>query len=81
MANRLKMVQKELLFLLFSQDWSFRKISESTGLHRVTISRYHREWILNQKQTSEENPTNIASNSTSDLAIGRKSAHRPRFYQ
>jgi transposase len=69
MANRLKMVQKELLFLLFSQDWSFRKISESTGLHRVTISRYHREWILNQKQTSEENPTNIASNSTSDLAI------------
>lgn len=44
MANRLKMVQKELLSALFSQSWSIRKINAATGIHRKTITRYHDEW-------------------------------------
>lgn len=45
MANRLKMVQKEILFSLFAQNWSDRKINISIGLHRTTISRYRKEWL------------------------------------
>ena len=45
MANRINMVQKELLFSLFAQNWSNRKINKSIGLHRNTISRYRKEWI------------------------------------
>jgi transposase len=44
MANRLKMVQKELLFTLFSQNWSIRKINTATGIHRKTITKYQNEW-------------------------------------
>jgi len=44
MANRLKMVQKQLLFSLFAQDWSNRKINRAIGIHRQTIARYRIEW-------------------------------------
>jgi len=50
MANRIKMVHKELMFSLFKQGWSDRKIHNSIGLHRKTISRYRREWLLCQKK-------------------------------
>ena len=53
MANRLKMVQKELLFTLFSQDWSIRKINVATGIHRKTISRYRDEWQRLQDEKSQ----------------------------
>jgi hypothetical protein len=54
MANRLKMVQKEILFSLFAQNWSDRKINNSIGLHRTTISRYRKEWLKrrHEKHTS-----------------------------
>lgn len=44
MANRLKMVQKDLLFTLFSHNWSIRKINIATGIHRKTITHYRNEW-------------------------------------
>lgn len=50
MANRIKMVQKELMFSLFTQNWSDRKINNSIGLHRRTISRYRKEWLKLQKE-------------------------------
>ena len=50
MANRIKMVQKELMFSLFTQNWSDRKINNSIGLHRKTISRYRKEWLKIQKE-------------------------------
>ena len=53
MANRLKMVQKELLFTLFSQEWSIRKINVATGIHRKTISRYRDEWQRLQDAKSQ----------------------------
>jgi len=49
MANRLKMVQKQLLFSLFAQDWSNRKINRAIGIHRQTIARYRIEWKSRQK--------------------------------
>ena len=49
MANRLKMVQKQLLFSLFAQDWSNRKINRAIGIHRQTIARYRIEWKSKQK--------------------------------
>jgi len=45
MSNRIKMVQKELMFSLFKQNWSDRKIHNSIGLHRTTVSRYRKEWL------------------------------------
>lgn len=55
MANRLKMVQKELLFTLFSQDWSIRKINIATGIHRKTITKYQDEWQSFQDQKAQTN--------------------------
>lgn len=55
MANRLKMVQKELIFTLFSQDWSIRKINIATGIHRKTIAKYRDEW---QRLQNENSPLN-----------------------
>jgi len=52
MANRLKMVQKELLYTLFSQNWSNRKINEAIGIHRKTIARYRAEWQHFQREKS-----------------------------
>jgi len=54
MANRLKMVQKEMLFTLFSQNWSSRKINSVTGLHRATIQRYRTEWRQQQHDRGSE---------------------------
>ncbi|MBW1728790.1 MAG: IS21 family transposase [Deltaproteobacteria bacterium] len=50
MSNRLKMVQKELLFALFSLNWSTRKINKALEIHRRTISRYRKDWEENEKQ-------------------------------
>lgn len=54
MSNRLKMVQKELLFLLFSQKWSIRKINKAYSLHRKTITSYYNEWLQIQKQNPQQ---------------------------
>jgi transposase len=63
MANRIKMVQKELMFSLFNQNWSNRKIHKSIGLHRTTISRYRKEWqkIQQQKRSSGLNAKTVSS--------------------
>lgn len=69
MSNRLKMVQKELLFSFFSQKWSNRKINKATGIHRKTISRYKKEWEKNQNlnlQNSSENLSKTEQKSTSE---------------
>ena len=50
MANRLKMVQEELLLALFAQDWSIRKINKLAGIHRKTITRYRKEWLNSQDE-------------------------------
>ena len=63
MANRIKMVQKELMFSLFNQNWSNRKIHKSIGLHRTTISRYRKEWqkIQQKKMSSGLNAKTLSS--------------------
>ena len=53
MSNRLKMVTKEVLYTLFSQNWSIRKINKDLNIHRKTISRYYKEW-LSQQQTDKD---------------------------
>jgi len=56
MGNTLKMDRIELLNRLFKQGWSIRKINRSTGIHRSTISSYHRRWLKaarHQKSKSE----------------------------
>jgi transposase len=58
MANRIKMVQKELLFALFSQNLSGRKINTLTGLHRLTIRRYRKEW-QRRRAEKELDPTAV----------------------
>ena len=60
MANRIKMVQKELLFTLFSRNWSGRKINSLAGLHRATIRRYKKEWRHRQPD-KESDPTPVKS--------------------
>ena len=59
MSNRLKMVQKELLFTLFSQNWPIRKINKATGIHRKTITRYRKEW---ESSKSKDLKINISDN-------------------
>ncbi len=70
MANRLKMVQKEILFSLFTQNWSDRKIHNSIGLHRKTISRYRKEWLKLQKEKEsssiKKKTLSFAGNSSSN---------------
>lgn len=63
MANRLKMVQKELLFTLFSQNWSIRKINSATGIHRKTIRTYKDEWqhLQDAKTPSTDDPPVLES--------------------
>ncbi len=62
MANGLKMVQKELLFTLFSQDWSIRKINVATGIHRKTITRYRDEWRHLRDKNSQSSDESLTSN-------------------
>ena len=61
MANRLKMVQKELLFILFSQNWSKRKINKALNIHRATITRYYSEWIEQQQNNIEQQGADVTS--------------------
>jgi len=63
MSNRLKMVQKELLFALFSQNWSIRKINSATGIHRKTITNYRAEWLRLQDEAVPPETPLSASNS------------------
>lgn len=66
MANRLKMVQKELLYTLFAQNWSIRKINIATGIHRKTITKYLDEWRLLQIEKSQLNDNRPSSDSGKD---------------
>ncbi len=58
MANRLKMVQQELLFSLFGKGWSNRKINKVLKTDRRTLSRYRTLWVATQNHiaTSELPP-------------------------
>jgi hypothetical protein len=38
------MVQKELISMLLSQNWSIRKVNNDKGINRKTIARYKREY-------------------------------------
>jgi transposase len=67
MANRLKMVQKEILFSLFTQNWSDRKINKSIGLHRATISRYRNEWLKLQREKESSNKNSKTLSSSENL--------------
>jgi len=42
------MVQQALLFSLFEQKWSTRKINKAIGIHHNTISRCKKIWESNQ---------------------------------
>jgi transposase len=57
MANRLKMEQKEILFALFSQNWSIRKINKVIGIHRKTISGYRKKWLQHHDEKTSTNST------------------------
>lgn len=52
MANRLTMVKQEVVFGLFEQGWSNRKINKSIKIDRRTLSRYRVLWINNKEQTT-----------------------------
>lgn len=65
MANRLKMEHKQLIFALLSENWSIRKISKSTGIHRKTITRYRREWLQNEQISNF--PENTDQNTISNV--------------
>ena len=71
MANRIKMVQKALLFSLFAQNWSDRKINDFIGLHRATISRYRKAWqqLQDDKQSDKIILTSLFS--TGKMPSGR----------
>lgn len=79
MANRLKMVQKELLFALFSDNWSIRKINKTLGIHRVTIARYKEEWLKSQSAKSSlpsppgnsDPPLNSYTNTSESVPPGK----------
>lgn len=62
MSNRLKMVQQELLFILFSQNWSKRKINKALNIHRATITRYYNEWLDQQQKNIDQHDAHIVSN-------------------
>jgi transposase len=69
MANRIKMVQKELMISLFKQKWSDRKINKSIGLHRATISRYRKEWLrIQQEEESSTTTSKDLSSSGNSIA-------------
>ena len=67
MSNRLTMVQREHLFLLFSQHWSDRKIKKVMGIHRATISRYRKEYLksIGQRSANDQPCPNPVPNSVS----------------
>ena len=69
MANRLKMVQKELLFALFAQNWSNRKINNTLGIHRKTIAQYKEEWLQIEQQNSQPDPNSIQPNTKTENHI------------
>ena len=57
MGNRLKMGKRQVMYQLFAQGWSNRKIHEGTGIHRDTIARYRRIWQQEQRvDTAGEGP-------------------------
>jgi transposase len=43
------MVRKQLLYSLFAQGWSSRKINRAIGIHRKTIAHYRIEWKSKQE--------------------------------
>lgn len=57
------MVQKQLLFHLFSQNWSIRKINEASNIHRATITRYYQEWQQLHQQDSDSQQSDTSSDS------------------
>jgi transposase len=72
MSNRIKMVQKKLMFLLFQENWSDRKIHNSIGLHRKTISQYRREWLnltSNKGPSDQSTPINNLAGDTSGNSV------------
>ena len=42
MANRVKVAIASSILVLRQQGWSFRKIAQTLGIHRETVSRYVR---------------------------------------
>lgn len=61
MGNTLKMDKKDLIKRLFATGWSNRKINRSTGIHRLTISRYRKR--LDQEQAASDSDNNDHSSS------------------
>ena len=61
MANRLKMVQQEVLFSLFEKGWSNRKINKALGTDRRTLARYRFLWTKALKQSggSDSSPQTL----------------------
>ena len=60
MSNRISMLSKEHLMGLMGLGWSDRKINRVTGLHRITIARYRKEYqvikSVNADKTVDEEP-------------------------
>ena len=79
MANRIKMVQKQLLFSLFTQNWSNRKINKSIGLHRNTISRYRNEWLKRKHKKDSLNPILQTSYSYGNTSVNPSQLRRAFF--
>ena len=66
------MVQKKLMFLLFQENWSDRKIHNSIGLHRKTISQYRREWLnltSNKGPSDQSTPIEFLAGDTSGNSV------------
>ena len=52
MANRIKVAVSSTILTLHEQGWSFRRIAQTLGIHRETVSRY----VRGQVAQSASNP-------------------------
>ena len=53
MANRIKVAVSSTILTLHEQGWSFRRIAQTLGIHRETVSRY----VRGQAAKPASNPT------------------------
>jgi transposase len=81
MANVLKSEKQEQVRALGRLGWSLRRIEESVGVRRETASRYLREAGIpirgERRRRLQEDPSNPASQVTTDSADGSKAASQP----
>jgi len=70
MANRIKVAIASSIIVLRRQGWSFRKIAQTLGVHRETVSRHVRLHEAESKPATNPPPGNVGD-------VGSKPANPP----